>query len=130
MENNTDNYQATTIGEEAAFLCPVNAMIDVIAGKWRVRILWELSNGVKRFGELKELLPNITPAVLSAQLQALAQQGIINREVYAEVPPKSEYSLTDIGKSLFEIIYDMETWGNDFIKQSRPSISTNLFRPR
>ncbi|MDN5286732.1 MAG: transcriptional regulator, HxlR family [Mucilaginibacter sp.] len=129
-DHSIDDNQVDRIGEKLDFFCPVNALIDVIAGKWKLRILWQLRNGIKRFGELKEALPNITPAVLSSHLQELAKQGIISREIYAEVPPRSEYSLTETGRSLFAVLYAMESWGIDFIRLSKSSATPYCFWPR
>ncbi|WP_259065193.1 winged helix-turn-helix transcriptional regulator [Mucilaginibacter sp. X4EP1] len=101
--------------------CPVNATIGVLSGKWKMRILWELQSGVKRFGQLQEAMPKITPAVLSTQLQTLTTGGIISRQIYTEIPPKVEYELTGIGRSLVAVICAMETWGIDYIENSDSS---------
>ncbi|MFC0516615.1 winged helix-turn-helix transcriptional regulator [Mucilaginibacter angelicae] len=103
--------------------CPVIATIDVLSGKWKMPILWELYHGVKRFGELKEAMPKVTPGVLSTQLQALASEGIIRRELYAEVPPKVEYSLTANGRALVSVICAMEEWGIDYLKNANSAFN-------
>ncbi|MEJ9148907.1 winged helix-turn-helix transcriptional regulator, partial [Bacillus thuringiensis] len=86
------------------YSCPVEAMVEVIGGKWKGVILYHLLDGTKRFNELKRLKPNITQRMLTLQLRELEADGIIHREVYREVPPKVEYSLTELGESLRPVI--------------------------
>ncbi len=116
--------QRNIIENESEKFCPVITTIDVLTGKWKMRILWELRYGVKRFGQLKEAMQKVTPAVLSTQLQALVGEGIISRSVYAEVPPKVEYELTDTGRSLISVICAMETWGINYVKTAGASHSS------
>ena len=78
------------------YRCPVEATLDVVGGKWKPLILYYLSGGTKRFGELKKLLPDITQRMLTLQLRELEQDQIVQRQVYAEVPPKVEYSLNRV----------------------------------
>jgi DNA-binding HxlR family transcriptional regulator len=119
MKNHSNvHFQSNKMKSEAKTFCPVNATITVLSGKWKMRILWELRSGIKRFGELREAMPMITPAVLSTQLQSLTTHGIISRQVYAEIPPKVEYELTDVGKSLIAVICTMETWGIEYSENS------------
>ncbi|HDR7794470.1 TPA: winged helix-turn-helix transcriptional regulator [Bacillus luti] len=92
------------------YSCPVEAMVEVIGGKWKGIILYHLLNGKKRFNELKRLNPNITQRMLTLQLRELEADGIIHREVYREVPPKVEYSLTELGESLRPMISLMMEW--------------------
>ncbi|PDY03442.1 MarR family transcriptional regulator [Bacillus cereus] len=92
------------------YSCPVEAMVEVIGGKWKGVILYHLLDGTKRFNELKRLKPNITQRMLTLQLRELEADGIIHREVYREVPPKVEYSLTEIGESLRPVILLMMEW--------------------
>lgn len=92
------------------YSCPVEAMVEVIGGKWRGVILYHLLDGTKRFNELKRLKPNITQRMLTLQLRELEADGIIHREVYREVPPKVEYSLTELGESLRPVILLMMEW--------------------
>ncbi|PGB54183.1 winged helix-turn-helix transcriptional regulator [Bacillus anthracis] len=92
------------------YSCPVEAMVEVIGGKWKGVILYHLLDGTKRFNELKRLKPNITQRMLTLQLRELEADGIIHREVYREVPPKVEYSLTDLGESLRPMILLMMEW--------------------
>lgn len=92
------------------YSCPVEAMVEVIGGKWKGVILYHLLDGTKRFNELKRLKPNITQRMLTLQLRELEADGIIHREVYREVPPKVEYSLTELGESLRPVILLMMEW--------------------
>ncbi|KRF19199.1 winged helix-turn-helix transcriptional regulator [Paenibacillus sp. Soil787] len=91
--------------------CPVETTLDVIGGKWKGIILYHLIDGTKRFNEFRRLNPGITQFMLTLQLRELERDGIIHREVYKEVPPKVEYSLTDFGKTLVPIIVAMKEWG-------------------
>ena len=91
--------------------CPVEATLDVIGGKWKGAILYHLMERTYRYGELLKAMPSISKHVLTAQLRELEADGLIHREVYASVPPKVEYSLTDDGESLREIITSIREWG-------------------
>lgn len=92
--------------------CPVITTLEVIGGKWKPAILWELQHKeVCRFGELKKSVVGITQKMLTQQLRELENDGILERRVYAEVPPKVEYRMTDYGKSLSSILNEMAAWG-------------------
>jgi DNA-binding HxlR family transcriptional regulator len=91
--------------------CPVERTLEVIGGRWKVLILRELFPGVKRFGQLHRALHGITQKMLTQQLREMEEDGIIHREVYLQVPPKVEYSLTPLGESLKSIIDAMHQWG-------------------
>jgi|SRR5579884_949709 DNA-binding HxlR family transcriptional regulator len=91
--------------------CPVEATLDVIGGKWKVLILYYLKENIRRFGELKRSIPGITQKMLTQQLRELEADGLINRKVYAQVPPKVEYTLTEYGESLEPILKLMCDWG-------------------
>ena len=97
--------------------CPVETTLTLIGDKWKVLILRDLMPGTKRFGELKKSVGNVSQKVLTAQLRAMEESGLVNRKVYAEVPPKVEYSLTELGKSLKPILDSMWAWGKDYKKQ-------------
>jgi DNA-binding HxlR family transcriptional regulator len=90
--------------------CEVETTLKVIGGRWKVLIIRELISGVQRFGELQRSLPGITQKMLTQQLRELEEDGIIHREVYAQIPPKVEYSLTALGESLQPILYAMHEW--------------------
>ena len=94
-----------------ASLCPVNTTLDIIGGKWKVLILYHLLPETRRFNELQRLLPEITQRMLTLQLRELEADGIVHREVYPQVPPKVEYSLTDFGRTLEPVIAAMHDWG-------------------
>lgn len=92
--------------------CPMDVTINILSGKWKLSILWNLSNkGIIRFNELQRLLPNITQKTLTMQLRELENDGIIFRKIYPEVPPKVEYGLTALGESMKSILRSMCEWG-------------------
>ena len=97
--------------DEVIEKCPVETALDVLAGKWKILILWYLRSETKRFNELQKLLPRTTQKMLIQKLRELEQDGIVHREVYPVVPPKVEYSLTEYGKSLKPIIKSLYLWG-------------------
>jgi DNA-binding HxlR family transcriptional regulator len=90
--------------------CEVETTLKVIGGRWKVLIIRELITGVKRFGELQRALPGITQKMLTQQLREMEEDGIIHRQVYAQIPPKVEYTLTPLGESLKPILYAMHEW--------------------
>lgn len=94
--------------------CPVETTLTLIGDKWKVLILRDLMTGTKRFGELKKSVGGVSQKVLTSQLRDMEESGIVNRKVYAEVPPRVEYSLTDLGKSLNPILDAMKCWGEDY----------------
>ncbi len=94
--------------------CPVETTLTLIGDKWKVLILRDLMEGTKRFGELKRSLENISQKVLTAQLRSMEESGLVERTVYAEVPPRVEYSLTGLGKSLQPILDAMKNWGESY----------------
>ncbi|OYD07045.1 MarR family transcriptional regulator [Paludifilum halophilum] len=98
---------------------PIEATIEVMGGKWKSIIIYHLQEGTKRFNELKRLIPNITQKMLTQQLRELEQDEIVNRYVYAEVPPKVEYSLTEYGKTLQDILDQMCSWGIRHIEKQK-----------
>ncbi|HYY57743.1 MAG TPA: helix-turn-helix domain-containing protein [Pyrinomonadaceae bacterium] len=91
--------------------CPVEAALEVIGGKWKGTILYRLLDGKKRFNELKRMFPSLTQRILTQQLRELERDGIIHREVYAEVPPRVEYSLTEQGRTLKPVLELLREWG-------------------
>ncbi len=97
--------------------CPVETTLTLIGDKWKVLILRDLMTGTKRFGELKRSVGNVSQKVLTAQLRAMEESGLVNRKVYAEVPPKVEYSLTELGQSLKPILDAMKVWGIAYKEQ-------------
>lgn len=94
--------------------CPVETTLMLIGDKWKVLILRDLMPGTKRFGELKKSIGNVSQKVLTAQLRDMEASGILSRTVYPEVPPRVEYTLTDLGRSLKPILDAMQIWGEDY----------------
>lgn len=94
--------------------CPVETTLTFIGDKWKVLILRDLMSGIKRFGELKKSIGKVSQKVLTAQLRDMEVNGLVHREVYAEVPPRVEYSLTELGQSLKPILDAMWNWGEDY----------------
>ena len=97
--------------------CPVETTLMLIGDKWKVLILRDLMSGTKRFGELKKSIGHVTQKVLTAQLRDMEAKGLLTRKVYAEVPPRVEYSLTELGMSLKPILDSMLVWGEGYKKQ-------------
>ncbi len=95
--------------------CPIEATIELIGGKYKALILWHLMNGVLRFSELRKLVPQATPKMLTQQLRELEEDKLIQREVYPVVPPKVEYSLSEFGRSIIPILDVMCSWGKDYL---------------
>ncbi len=107
-------------GKQYAFLlkgqqyhCAMDVTMHFIGGKWKTVVLWYLKNNTRRFGELKKLIPDITEKMLSIQLKALEEDGLVKREVYPEVPLRVEYSLTPFGKSLVPVLDAVAKWGRN-----------------
>ncbi|MCP3773626.1 winged helix-turn-helix transcriptional regulator [Paenibacillus sp. MZ04-78.2] len=94
--------------------CPVEFTLDVIGGKWKGVLLYHLIDGTKRFNEFRRICPAITQRMLTLQLRELEGDGIVHREVYQQVPPKVEYSLTEFGRTLEPIILQMKQWGEAY----------------
>lgn len=99
--------------------CPVETTLMLIGDKWKVLILRDLMPGTRRFGELKKSIGSVSQKVLTAQLRDMEAKGLVSRKVYAEVPPRVEYSLTDLGKSLKPILNAMWAWGEVYQAQNR-----------
>jgi len=102
-------------GKTTEYSCPVEAALAVIGGKWKPVILWSLAEGTKRFSEIQHAMPRITQAMLTKQLRELEQDGVIHREVYAQVPPKVEYSLTEFGETAIPVLKALCEWGDYYI---------------
>lgn len=99
--------------------CPVETTLTLISDKWKVLILRDLMPGTKRFGELKKSIGTVTQKVLTAQLRQMEASGLLTRTVYAEVPPRVEYTLTDLGRSLQPVLDAMEAWGKAYQENAR-----------
>ena len=98
--------------------CPVAATLELIGGKYKALILWHLSDGTLRFSELRRRISNATPKMLTQQLRELESQELILRQVYPVIPPKVEYSLSELGRSLLPILVAIRDWGSGYL-QSR-----------
>ncbi len=94
--------------------CDVEATLSVIGGRWKPILVCHLLSGRKRFGELKRLTPNATERMITLQLRELEADGVISRHVFAEVPPRVEYAITDFGRSLEPVLESMQSWGRSF----------------
>ncbi len=101
-------------------------VIDIIGGKWDIQIISVLFSGTKRFNELKSLVKGIQPKILTECLQHLEEKGIINRKSYPIVPPRVEYSLTEIGKSLKPVLTHLNDWGMEYQKEYKKSSKKKL----
>ncbi len=96
--------------------CPVEMTLELIGGKYKALILWHLSAHKLRFSELKKLLAGVTPKMLTQQLRELEVQQLVHREVYPVIPPKVEYSLTELGQSLMPVLVSMRDWGSSYLR--------------
>ena len=94
--------------------CPVETTLKLIGDKWKILIIRDLLNGTMRFGELKKICSGISQKVLTTNLRAMEDDGLVQRKVYAEVPPRVEYTLTDVGYSLAPVLNAMASWGTDY----------------
>ena len=99
--------------------CPVETTLELIGGKYKALILWHLSEATLRFSELKKLIPSATPKMLTQQLRELEIHLLVHREVYPVIPPKVEYSLTELGKSLMPVLAAMRDWGADYLRTNK-----------
>ncbi len=106
--------------------CPVGTTLDLIGGKYKSLILWHLVDTTQRFGELRKLIPQATPKMLTQQLRELEQDNLVVRTVYPVVPPKVEYSLTDLGRSIRPILSLMYEWGADYLKANELEVSCSM----
>ncbi|WP_416445923.1 winged helix-turn-helix transcriptional regulator [Leucobacter sp. HNU] len=106
----------------ALTVCPVEVTVSVIGGSWKLTIVQKLFSGALRFGELRRAVGDITDRVLTRQLRELEADGLVHREVYAEVPPRVEYSLTPLGASTRPLVDLMEEWGSGWIAETGASI--------
>ena len=105
--------------------CPVEATLELIGGKYKALILWHLSDKTLRFNELRKLVGNATAKMLTQQLRELEAQNLIHREVFPIIPPKVEYSLTELGRSLLPILFAMRDWGTTYLKTK--NLDANCF---
>ncbi|MRG59273.1 transcriptional regulator [Agromyces sp. CFH 90414] len=106
------------------YLCGIDAALDVVSGKWKGLVLWELhEHGTRRFGELRRALPGVSEKMLTQHLRQMEEDGLVHREVHAEVPPRVEYSLTETGASLLEALLPLGEWGRARIERDGLSVN-------
>lgn len=115
MENIKDKTESS-VKELPA--CPVETTLTLISDKWKVLILRDLLQGTKRFGELKKSIGHVSQKVLTSQLRQMEESGLLTRKIYAEVPPRVEYTLTDVGYSLKPIMDAMWAWGEEYKRRN------------
>ena len=99
--------------------CPVETTLQLISSRWKVLILRDLLEGTRRFGELGKASGAVTQNVLTASLRSMEKDGLLTRKVYAEVPPRVEYTLTELGRSLRPILASMAEWGSKYQRENR-----------
>ncbi len=104
--------------EIANYRCTVSVTLEIIGGKWKSLILWHLSAKTLRFSQLQRRMAKVTQKMLTQQLRELEADGLVHREVYAEVPPRVEYSLTELGLSVVPILQQMSLWGKDYLENT------------
>jgi DNA-binding HxlR family transcriptional regulator len=105
------------------YICGLDAALDVVSGKWKCLILWELhAHGVRRFAELRRGLPGVSEKMLTQHLRELETDGLVDRVVHPEVPPKVEYSLTEHGASLNQALGPLGDWGRERIRRVQPEM--------
>ena len=115
MEKHNESTSQSTAPNLPA--CPVETTLTLISDKWKVLILRDLLTGTKRFGELRKSIGTVSQKVLTSQLRLMEESGLLTRKVYAEVPPRVEYTLTELGYSLKPIMDAMWAWGENYKKQ-------------
>lgn len=108
-----------TRGDSSHTRCTIETTAGLIGGRWKAVVIFHLLAGTRRFGELRRLLPNATARMLTLQLRELEADGLVHRKVFAEVPPRVEYTLTDEGMSLGPIVTAMGAWGKAYERRSR-----------
>ena len=105
-------------------ICPVETTLSLIGGKYKALILWHLSAGTLRFSQLQKAV-TATPRMLTLQLRELESDGLVSRTVYPEVPPRVEYAMTDLGRSLMPILTAIRDWGTEYLREQ--DIEPNCF---
>ncbi|MFC4374022.1 winged helix-turn-helix transcriptional regulator [Nocardia halotolerans] len=107
-------------------VCGMSLAIDVVGGKWKLHLMWVLGDGPQRFGEIRRLLAGVSEKVLTENLRQLEGSGVVRREVFAEIPPRVEYSLTALGETLRDALQPLETWGEQHRDELRPETPVAL----
>lgn len=113
------------------YICGIDAALDVVSGKWKGLVLWELhTHGVRRFAEIRRALAGVSEKMLTQHLREMEEDGLVNRKVYAEVPPKVEYSLTEAGTSLNQALGPLGEWGRERLRRERLEITDTEEAPK
>ncbi|WP_444980673.1 winged helix-turn-helix transcriptional regulator [Nocardia shimofusensis] len=106
-------------------VCGMSTAIDVVGGKWRMHLMWVLGEGPRRFGEIRRLLDGVSEKVLAENLRHLEGSGVVHREVFPEIPPRVEYSLTALGTELAQALRPLEAWGDKHREVLRANLAAN-----
>lgn len=110
--------------------CPVEKTLELIGGKYKALILWHLSEGTLRFSELRKVIASATAKMLTQQLRELEAENLIHREIFPVIPPRVEYSLTDLGRSLMPVLVAMRDWGADYLRSRNQEPSCFMMRTK
>ncbi|MEO3761844.1 helix-turn-helix domain-containing protein [Streptomyces sp. B8F3] len=111
-------------GRRGPYICGIDAALDILSGKWKSAVLWELhTHGPRRFAELRRALPGVSEKMLTQHLRQMEEDELIHRTVYPEVPPKVEYSLTEAGAALNEALRPLGVWGEQRLRRDGPEAS-------
>ena len=110
----TNRQEDGVVNEKTLPACPVETTLTLISDKWKVLIIRDLLPGTKRFGELKKSIGSVSQKVLTTQLRQMEESGLLTRTVYPEVPPRVEYTLTELGQSLRPVLDALWNWGNNY----------------
>ncbi|GAB2523082.1 winged helix-turn-helix transcriptional regulator [Nocardia heshunensis] len=102
----------STEGDTANTVCGMSVAIDVVGGKWKMHLMWVLAEGPQRFGQIRRLLPGVSEKVLAENLRQMEASGVVHREIFPEIPPRVEYSFTELGRDLSVALRPLEEWGD------------------
>lgn len=127
MDNVLSSHQKCHMSHSCAKYdtCPMTLFHKLVSGKWKILILWYLSSGSLRFGEIKRKLPHVTQKMLTNQLRSLEDDGLVSREVFPVIPPKVEYSLTEMGHNMIPVLEQMYNYGVDYSEHTLKSKNSN-----
>ncbi|NJL15754.1 MAG: helix-turn-helix transcriptional regulator [Microscillaceae bacterium] len=126
METNIDNQEVIFEGRLENFVCtlatcPITLTTEIIGGRWKPMIIFMIANQIQRFGQMQRTLPAISKKMLTQELRDLERNGIIHREIFPEIPPRVEYSLTEWGKAALPILQTMAEWGGKYRSGGLPN---------
>ncbi len=106
------------------YSCSLQLAIDILGGKWKMRIIWYLLEGTQRFSDFSRRIPDITQKTLTQQLRELEEKDILSRKIYAEMPPRVEYNITDYGRELADILKDLSSWAHNYADEKGIPVKT------